>query len=102
MAKFHHLQSIHVTTAADEKRVTSFVCKQGLVESNNLNMKLVSCLRGHKVIDGLYDAFVVLTTTEQKNEALYSVLMLSGVSYKNGLAFQKRYLEAISMKGEVK
>jgi serine protease Do len=97
-----HLQTIHVTTAADEKRVTSFVCKQGLVENNNLNMKLVSCLRGHKVIDGLYDVFVILTTTEQENEALYSVLMLSGVSYKNGLSFQKRYLEAISLQGGVK
>lgn len=97
-----HLQSIHVTTEADEKRVTSFVCKQALVDNNYLNMKLVSCLRGHKVIDGLYDAFVILTTVEQENEALYSVLMLSGVSYKNALAFQKRYLEAISMRGEVK
>ena len=97
-----HLQSIHVTTSADEKRVTSFVCKQALVENNNLNMKLVSCLRGHKVIDGLYDAFVILTTVAQENEALYSALMLSGVSYKNALAFQKRYLEAISMQGGIK
>jgi hypothetical protein len=97
-----HLQSIHVTTSADEKRVTSFVCKQALVENNNLNMKLVSCFRGHKVIDNLYDAFVILTTTEQENEALYSALMISGVSYKNGLAFQKRYLEAIRLRGVVK
>lgn len=95
-----HIQSIHVSTSADEKRVTSFVCKQGLVENNKLSMKLVSCLRGHKVVDGLYDAFIILTTVEQNNEALYSVLMVSGVSYENGVAFQRLYMDAISMQEE--
>ena len=92
-----HLQSIHVTTSADEKRVTSFSCKQSLIENNKLPMKLVSCFRGHKVIDGLYDAFIILTTLERNNEALYSALMVSGVSFENGLSFQRRYLEAISL-----
>lgn len=90
-----HLQSIHVTTEAEEKNVTSFACKQGLVENNGVNMKLVSCFRGHKIIDGLYDAFLILTTVEEDDEALYSVLMISGVSFENGTAFQKRYLESI-------
>ncbi len=92
-----HLQSTHVTTVADEKRVTSFVCKQGLVENNKLDMKLVTCLRGHKIINNLYDIFIVLTTIKNNDDALYSALMLSGVSYENGLAFQKRYLDVISM-----
>lgn len=92
-----HLPSEHVTTDADEKRVTSFACKQGLVENNNLHMKLVSCLRGHKVVEGLYDVFIVLTTVEQDDEALYSVLMVSGVSYENGITFQRLYLDAIRM-----
>lgn len=95
-----HIPSIHVTTDADEKRVTSFACKQGMVENNKLHMKLVSCLRGHKVVEGLYDAFLVLTTAEQDNEGLYSVLMVSGVSYENGIAFQRLYLDAINMLAE--
>ncbi len=95
-----HFPLIHVTTDADEKRVTSFVCKQGLVENNKLHMKLVSCLRGHKVVDGLYDAFIILTTVEQDDAALYSVAMVSGVSYENGIAFQRLYLDAISMQAE--
>jgi len=58
-------------------------------------MKLISCFRGHKIVDGLYDAFLMLTTIEDDDKALYSVLMIDGVSFKNGLAFQKRYLDSI-------
>ncbi len=90
-----HFSSIHVSTNAEEKNVTSFICKQGVVDNNKINMKLISCFRGHKIIDGLYDAFLMLTTLEDNDEALYSVLMLAGVSFENGLSFQKRYLDSI-------
>ena len=90
------MQTIHTETSADEKHATNFSCRQALVENNGIDMKLVSCIRVHRIIDELYDFFMLLTTVEQEDEALYSVLMLSGVSHDNGIRFQRRYLDAIS------
>lgn len=91
-----HMQTIHAETSADEKYATNFSCQQALVENNAIDMKLVSCVRAHRIIDDLYDFFLLLTTVEQEDEALYSVLMLAGVSHDNGVRFQRRYLDAIS------
>ena len=90
------MQTIHAETSADEKHMTNFACQEALVENNGIDMKLVSCIRAHRIIDDLYDFFMLLTTVEQDDEALYSVLMLAGVSHDIGLRFQHRYLDAIS------
>lgn len=90
-----HLQSIHASTSADEEYMTRFACEENMVDSNGIDMKLVSCLRAHKIIDDIYDFFMILTTDENSRNALYSVLMASGVSYDNGLKLQKKFLGTI-------
>jgi hypothetical protein len=94
-----HLQSIHASTSADEEFMTRFSCAENMVDSNDINMKLVSCIRSHRIIDGIYDFFMILTTDEDDDSALYSVLMASGVSYDNGLKLQKKFLGAIRHTG---
>jgi serine protease Do len=91
-----HLQSIHAATSASEDHVTRFSCQENLVVNNDLDMKLVSCLRAHKIVDDIYDFFMILTTIEDNDSALYSVLMASGVSFKNGIRLQRKFLDAIS------
>ncbi len=75
--------------------VTPFRCHERFVTHESGTMRVVFCARAYKRLKGLYDVRLKLATLDGTHEGLLSWLALDGVSLERGLAFAKRYLEAV-------
>ena len=82
--------------AGEEEMVTNFDCDTGFVEHNQVQSKVIFCLRAYKKFDGLYDAFLKSSILSRPDETLQSTLTLAGVSYENAVRLSKAFLETIS------
>ena len=75
--------------------VTPFRCHERFVTHDGGTMRAVFCARAYKRLSGLYDVRLKLATLDSTHEGLLSWLAVDGVSLERGLAFGKRYLEAV-------
>lgn len=91
-----HFQQPHSYLSGDEESLGNFECKTDFVKHNNLESKVVFCIRGYKDLKEVYDSYITATTFSSTDEALHTTLVLSGVSYENALLFSKTYMESIS------
>ncbi len=80
---------------ATREDVTPFRCHERFVTHDSGTMRVVFCARAYKRLKGLYDVRLKLATLDSTREGLLSWLALDGVSLERGLAFGKRYLEAV-------
>ena len=78
----------------DERSVTNYQCRSKFVDHDGLPLKLAFCVRGYLKLDGLFDAFLSVTSLVDDREALQSTLVLAGFSWENLKRFSARFLEA--------
>jgi hypothetical protein len=80
----------------DERSVTNYQCTSDFVDQGGLPLKLTFCVRGYLKLDGLFDAFLSITSLVHDREALQSTLVLAGFSWDNLTLFTARFLDAYS------
>lgn len=76
--------------------VGNYSCRSDFVKQDKMDYKVIFCLRGYKKLQGLYDAFMTFITLLEKDEALHSTVVLSGVNYENALEFSRAFLKSVS------
>ncbi|MGH8034522.1 MAG: S1 family peptidase, partial [Lysobacterales bacterium] len=84
----------------DEQSVSNYRCQSDFIEQAGLNFKATFCVRRYRLIDGLYDSYLALTSLVDDDEALQSTLVLAGFSWTNITSLSTRFIESISL-GEV-
>ncbi|MEJ2396714.1 MAG: serine protease [Gammaproteobacteria bacterium] len=84
--------------SGDEDNYTEFQCKAGFIRNGELRLKTAFCLRRYKAFPGVYDMILHSASLTQNHQGLITTLVLSGVSYKNAVAFSKAYLESLTWK----
>lgn len=84
--------------SGDEDNFTEFQCKTGFITHGKLRLKTVFCLRRYKAFAGVYDMVLHSASLTENHRGLVTTLVLSGVSYKNAVAFSKTYLETLAWK----
>ena len=67
----------------DEETVTRYQCQSGFVELSGLDFKSTFCVRAYQKLNGIYDAYLYLTSLVDDQEALQSTLVLAGFSWEN-------------------
>ncbi len=80
----------------DEASVTNYRCQEGYVGEPGMPMVVTYCVRGYRRLEGLYDAYLGLTSLTAEREALQSTLVMAGFSWDNLERFVARFLEAFS------
>jgi serine protease Do len=58
-------------------------------------VRAVWCARAYREFAGLYDVSVMTVTQDSGSQALVSRLFVQGVSYENGLAMARRFLDSL-------
>lgn len=89
-------QDADIHMEGDEDNFTNYQCETDFVEHNDLDSKVVFCMRGYRKLAGLYDVFMTTSTLVSGEENLQSTLVMSGVSYDNGVKFGRSFIESIS------
>ena len=83
---------------AEETMVTNYDCETSFVEHNQIQSKVVFCLRAYKMFDGLFDAFMKTSALTHTDEVLQSTLTVAGVSYENAIQLSRAFLGGIKWK----
>ncbi len=78
-----------------KQHYTRAECKEDFLKQNDIVFRAVLCTRAYKKFTPLYNFGLTLATVDQARMGLQSRLQLTGVTFDNGLAFVRRYLEAI-------
>ena len=76
--------------------VTDYECHDGLVNLESGSWKVSTCLRAYKKYDDLYDATMIMVSTDYAAYAAIVKVGGSGVSAENATAVFKRIMEAVS------
>lgn len=92
-------RSFYGSFGGDKASVTEFHCHQDFIESAGLKSKLVLCVRRYREFDGLYDLVQRQVSLNQADRSLQSTLVLTGVDREHGIAFARRFAEAIRWTG---
>lgn len=82
----------------DADEVTNYDCHDGLVSLESGSWKVSTCLRAYKKYEGLYDASMVMVSTDHVDYAAIVKVGASGASAENSTALFKRIMEAVSWK----
>ena len=78
-----------------EDDVTRYRCATDIVELDDRRFKVAFCLRAYKNLPGLYDLVQKSAILGTPRRGLVSTLVLAGVSYENGRAIARHFLEGI-------
>jgi hypothetical protein len=76
----------------DEQSVTNYRCEQDFLEQSGMPMEVTYCVRRYRKLEGLYDAYLSLTSLTSDQEALQSTLVIAGFSWENLERFVARFL----------
>jgi serine protease Do len=85
---------------ADAHAVTPYRCETRNVRHDRVALRAVFCVRKHRKLEGLYDAFVKAAVLGSSETGLVTTLSLSGVTFENAHALARRYLEQIAWNDE--
>ena len=93
----HHLQNISGPAGGGGNRehVGPFACKGSTVKLHGFDAGLVVCTRGYRKFEGLYDINARLVSLNEPKRGFASRLAMTGVDFTAGMAFVRRYVEAM-------
>lgn len=77
------------------RTLTASRCTQGFVRNASLPLRVVTCLRAYRKLEGLYDLTTIVATLDGEREGLESVLHLRGVDVDRAHVESRRFVEAI-------
>ena len=93
----HQLEKAYpwVGGGGSREHVGPYACKDRTVKLSGFDAALMVCTRNYRKFDGLYDIAVRVVSMNQPKRGFTSRLYMSGVDFDAGLAFVKRYVEAM-------
>jgi hypothetical protein len=77
------------------EHVGPFACKNRTVKLKGFDAALTVCTRSYRKFDGLYDIAVRVVSLNQPKRGFASRLYVSTVDFDAGMAFVRRYVEAM-------
>jgi hypothetical protein len=83
----------------DEQSVTNYQCQSDFVDREGLPLKVTFCVRRYRRFEGLYDAFMSITSLVENQEALQSTFVLAGFSWDNVKRLSQRFIDSFSWRG---
>ena len=96
----HRLSKLSVATGAFGRRryVGPFSCETGVVKLKGFDASLMTCVRSHRKLEGLYDITARVTSLNESRRGFVSHIDLHGVEFEAGMGFLRRYVEAMEWK----
>jgi hypothetical protein len=85
--------------SAGDPRLTKPVCTEGFVHTRSLPLRAVTCVRGYRKFEGLYNFTLLTASTDATYASLQSRVDVSGVSYENGMRVTRAFLGAFGRSG---
>jgi hypothetical protein len=80
----------------DEPSVSNYQCRSDFINQSGLSLKATFCVRRYRKLDGLYDAYLNITSLVEPREALQSTLLLAGFSWENLTRLSARFIESLA------
>ena len=87
--------STYVGGSGSREHVGPYACKDRTVKLKGFDADLLVCSRSYRKFEGLYDLTVRVVSLNQPRRGFVSRLYLTGVDFDAGMAFVKRYVEAM-------
>lgn len=91
-----------LTTAAGERgsrrHVGPLSCRSSVVALKGFDASLLVCVRAYRKLKGLYDFTVRVTSLNGTRQGFTSHLDMFGLEYEPGMAFIRRYVDAMEWK----
>jgi hypothetical protein len=84
----------------NEGSVTNYYCQSDFIDQSGLPLKATFCVRSYRKLEGLYDAYLSITSLVESQEALQSTLVLAGFSWENVHLLLSRFMESFTWKEE--
>lgn len=75
-----------------------FACKTGVVKLKGFDASLMTCVRSHRKLEGLYDITARVTSLNEPRRGFASHVDLHGIEFETGMRFLQRYIEAMEWK----
>ena len=93
----HRLQNMSGPAGGGGVRehVGPYACERSTVKLRDFDAGLVVCSRGYRKFEGLYDITARLVSLNQPKRGFASQLVMTGVDFGAGMAFVRRYVEAM-------
>ncbi|MEH6433983.1 S1 family peptidase [Massilia sp. DD77] len=82
-----------------DPRLTKPFCTERFVHTRSLPLRAVTCVRGYRKFEGLYNFTLLTASTDAAQASLQSRVDVSGVSYENGLRVTQAFLGAFGRSG---
>ncbi len=81
----------------DKQTVTNYQCQSDFIEHAGINFQATFCVRRYRDFEGLYDAYLSLTSLVDNNQALQSTMILAGFSWSNIRKLSSRFIETMRL-----
>jgi len=75
--------------------VGPFSCSTGVVKLKGFDVSLMTCVRSHRKLEGLYDITARVTSLNESRRGFVSHVDLHGVEFDAGMGFLQRYVQAM-------
>ncbi|MBQ5948029.1 serine protease [Massilia sp. ST3] len=82
-----------------DPRLTKPFCTERFVHTRSLPLRAVTCVRGYRKFEGLYNFTLLTASTDAAQASLQSRVDVAGVSYENGLRVTQAFLGAFGRSG---
>jgi hypothetical protein len=80
------------------RHVGPYACEDRVVRLKGFDAAVLVCARAYRKFDGLYDLTVRVSSLNGSNCGFASHLDIYGVEFGPGMAFTRRYVEAMEWK----
>lgn len=93
----HRMSNLSLATGAFGRRryVGPFSCDTGVVKLKGFDASLMTCVRSHRKLEGLYDITARVTSLNESLRGFVSHVDLHGVEFEAGMGFLRRFVEAM-------
>lgn len=85
--------------STSDPRLTKPFCTERFVHTRSLPLRAVTCVRGYRKFEGLYNFTLLTASTDAAQASLQSRVDVSGVSFENGMRVTRAFLGAFGRSG---
>ena len=93
----HRLSKLSLATGGfgQRRHVGPFSCRTGSVTLRGFEASLMTCVRWHRKLDGLYDITARVASLNESRRGFVSHVDMHGVGFDAGMRFLRRFVEAM-------
>ena len=96
----NRISTVSLATGAFGRRryVGPFACSTSVVKLKGFDAAVMTCVRSHRKLEGLYDITARVTSLNEARRGFASHVDMHGVEFEAGMGFLRRYIEAMEWK----